>query len=735
MSQTLDAPAVARPAPVAFIPQRQPSKPMTNRFRVVSDYEPAGDQPAAIGELVAGIQANEVDQVLLGVTGSGKTFTMAKVIEAVQRPALVLAPNKTLAAQLYAEMKSFFPDNAVEYFVSYYDYYQPEAYVPRTDLYIEKDSQINEQIDRMRHAATQSLLERNDVIIVASVSCIYGIGSVETYSRMVVKLEVGGRIDRDTLARALVELQYKRNDVAFGRGSFRLRGETVDVFPAQFEDRAWRIVLFGDEIESLEEFDPLTGERTGTIKEVHIYANSHYVTPRPTLNQAIIGIKEELRLRLDELVVNGRLLEAERLQQRTTFDLEMMETTGSCKGIENYSRYLSGRKQGDNPPTLFEYLPQNALLIVDESHVTVPQIGGMERGDYARKSILAEFGFRLPSCIDNRPLKFTEWEALRPQTIFVSATPGPWEMERTGGTFAEQVIRPTGLIDPVTEVRPVERQVDDLLHEIRATTQRGARVLVTTLTKRMSEDLTEYLTENGVKVRYLHSDVDTLERIEIIRDLRLGVYDVLVGINLLREGLDIPECALVAILDADKEGFLRSKTSLIQTIGRAARNVDGRVVLYADAMTESLRYAIEETERRRNKQRAWNEANGITPQSVRKHIGEALSSVFEQDYVTVAPIKDSGVTNLVGRDLKSSIAELEKRMRAAAADLEFEEAGRLRDEIKRLEALDLGLPPPPPSAAFQKPRRDRTPEPLGPGGGGYDPAKMRGGRSRQSGRR
>ena len=732
MSQALTAPTADRPAPVAFIPQRQPAKLATNRFRVVSDYEPAGDQPTAIGELVAGIQANDVDQVLLGVTGSGKTFTMAKVIEAVQRPALVLAPNKTLAAQLYAEMKSFFPDNAVEYFVSYYDYYQPEAYVPRTDTYIEKDSQINEQIDRMRHAATQSLLERNDVIIVASVSCIYGIGSVETYSRMVVKLEVGGHIDRDTLARALVELQYRRNDVAFARGSFRLRGENIDVYPAQFEDRAWRIVLFGDEIESLEEFDPLTGERTGTLKEIHIYANSHYVTPRPTLNQAIVSIKEELKSRLDELVAGGRLLEAERLQQRCTFDLEMMETTGSCKSIENYSRYLSGRKQGEAPPTLFEYLPENALLIIDESHVTVPQIGGMERGDYARKSILAEFGFRLPSCIDNRPLKFAEWEAMRPQTVFVSATPGPWEMERTGGTFAEQVIRPTGLIDPITEVRPVERQVDDLLAEIRSTTQRGSRVLVTTLTKRMSEDLTEYLTENGVKVRYLHSDVDTLERIEIIRDLRMGVYDVLVGINLLREGLDIPECALVAILDADKEGFLRSKTSLVQTIGRAARNVDGRVILYADTMTESLRYAIEETERRRNKQRAWNEAHGITPQSVRKHIGEALASVFEQDYVTVSPVKDSKVTDMVGRDLKSSIAELEKRMRAAAADLEFEEAGRLRDEIKRLEALDLGLPPPPPSAAASlKPKRDRTPEPLGPGGGGYDPAKMRRGRGRK----
>jgi excinuclease ABC subunit B len=720
--------ALARPAPVAFIPQRQPAKPPTNRFQVVSDYTPAGDQPTAIAELLRSIAQNERDQVLLGVTGSGKTFTMAKVIEAAQRPALILAPNKTLAAQLYAEMKSFFPNNAVEYFVSYYDYYQPEAYVPRTDTYIEKDSQINEQIDRMRHAATQSLLERNDVIIVASVSCIYGIGSVETYSRMVVKLERGGRIDRDTLAKALVELQYRRNDAAFQRGTFRLRGENVDVFPAQFEDRAWRINLFGDDIESLEEFDPLTGERTGTLQEIAIYANSHYVTPRPTLNQAIIGIKHELKTRLDEFVANGKLLEAERLQQRTTFDLEMMETTGSCKGIENYSRYLSGRRPGEPPPTLFEYLPENALLIVDESHVTVPQIGGMQRGDYARKSILSEFGFRLPSCIDNRPLKFEEWEALRPQTIFVSATPGPWEMERTGGVFAEQVIRPTGLIDPVCEIRPVERQVDDLLAEIRATTQKGARILVTTLTKRMAEDLTDYLTENGVRCRYLHSDVDTLERIEIIRDLRLGVFDVLIGINLLREGLDIPECALVAILDADKEGFLRSKTSLIQTIGRAARNVDGRVILYADTMTQSLRYALEETERRRAKQSEWNAAHGITPQSVKKNISEAINSVFEQDYVTVAPVKDSRVTDFVGKDLKTAIADLEKRMRAAAADLEFEEAARLRDEIKRLEALDLGLPPPPTPPSRSK--RDRTPEPLGPGGGGYDPAKMKRGRAR-----
>ena len=720
------------PPDVAFVPLHQPVKARTRRFAITSEYEPAGDQPTAIRELTGGIATGERDQVLLGVTGSGKTFTMAKVIEATQKPTLILAPNKTLAAQLYGEMKSFFPDNAVEYFVSYYDYYQPEAYVPRSDTYIEKDSQINEQIDRMRHAATQALLERNDVIIVASVSCIYGIGSVETYSRMVIKLEAGGAIDRDTLARGLIELQYKRNDVAFARGSFRLRGEVVDVYPSHCEDRAWRITLFGDEIEAIHEFDPLTGEKTGDLGAVNIYANSHYVTPRPTLQQAFGRIKQELKERLDELVAGGKLLEAERLQQRTTFDLEMMETTGACKGIENYSRYLSGRNPGEPPPTLFEYLPEDALLIVDESHVTVPQIGGMQRGDYARKFILSEFGFRLPSCTDNRPLKFEEWESFRPQTVFVSATPGPWEMERTSGAFAEQVIRPTGLIDPVCEVRPVERQVDDVLAEIRATTARGARTLVTTLTKRMSEDLTEYLTEHGVKVRYLHSDVDTLERIEVIRDLRLGVFDVLVGINLLREGLDIPECALVAILDADKEGFLRSQTSLVQTIGRAARNIDGRVILYADVMTNSLRFAIEETERRRAKQTSWNEAHGITPQSVRKHIGEALSSVFEQDYVTVSPIRDVGLTDMVGRDLKASIAEIEKRMRAAAADLEFETAARLRDELKRLEALELGLEPPPPTAP--RPKKDRTPEPLGPGGGGYDPEKRaasRGGRKRR----
>ncbi len=720
-----------RQPPALFIPQKQPAKPLSRPLRVHSAYAPAGDQPTAIQELNAGLAGGERDQVLLGVTGSGKTFTMAKVIEEAQRPALILAPNKTLAAQLYGEMKGFFPGNAVEYFVSYYDYYQPEAYVPRTDTYIEKDSQINEAIDRMRHSATQALLERGDVVIVASVSCIYGIGSVETYSRMVVKLEAGGRVERDQLARALVELQYRRNDAAFQRGTFRLRGETVDIWPSHLEDRAWRVSLFGDEIEAIAEFDPLTGEVTGRMETATVYANSHYVTPRPTLAQAVADIKVELKQRLDQFVAEGKLLEAERLQQRTTFDLEMIETTGSCKSIENYSRYLSGRKPGEPPPTLFEYLPENALLIVDESHVTVPQVGGMARGDAHRKGTLAEYGFRLPSCMDNRPLRFEEWERFRPQTLFVSATPGPWEMERTGGVFAEQVIRPTGLIDPVCEVRPVERQVDDLLAECRSVAGRGGRVLVTTLTKRMAEDLTEYLTENGIKVRYLHSDVDTLERIEIIRDLRLGVFDVLVGINLLREGLDIPECALVAILDADKEGFLRSQTSLIQTIGRAARNVDGRVILYADTMTRSLRAAIEETERRRAKQRGWNEAHGITPQSVRSQIGQALQSVFEQDYVTVAPVKDAEPAEFVGKDLGSAIAELERRMRAAAADLEFEEAARLRDEIRRLEALQLGLEPPPASYAAAPRKRDRTPEPLGPGGGGYDPAKRRGGRKRR----
>ncbi len=719
--------------PVLFEPEKQAPRPRLKRMEVVSEYEPAGDQPQAISELVAGVEAGERDQVLLGVTGSGKTFSMAKIIEATQKPTLILAPNKTLAAQLYGEMKQFFPNNAVEYFVSYYDYYQPEAYVPRSDTYIEKDSQINEQIDRMRHAATQALLERNDVIIVASVSCIYGIGSVETYSRMVVKLELGGEIDRDKLIKSLVELQYRRNDAAFARGTFRVRGETIDIFPVQNEDRAWRVSLFGDEVDGLIEFDPLTGEKTADLQEITVYANSHYVTPRPTLNQAIKGIKQELREQLDVFTKAGKLLEAERLDQRTTFDLEMLETTGVCKGIENYSRYLSGRKPGDPPPTLFEYLPEDALLIVDESHVTVPQIGGMERGDHARKSVLAEFGFRLPSCLDNRPLNFAEWDKFRPQSLFVSATPGPWEMERTGGVFAEQVIRPTGLVDPITIIRPVEHQVDDLLAECRTTIGNGGRVLVTTLTKRMAEDLTDYMNEAGIRVRYLHSDVDTLERIEIIRDLRMGAFDVLIGINLLREGLDIPECSLVAILDADKEGFLRSRTSLIQTIGRAARNVEGRVLLYADKMTDSLTYAVEETARRREKQIAWNTEHGITPQSVRKNISDIVSSVFEQDYVTIAPDEDTGVAEFVGQDLGAAIAGLEKRMRSAAAELEFETAARLRDEIQRLEALQLGLEPPPVAASTagkaqtsgRKPKKDKVPRPLGPGGGGYDPAARR----------
>ncbi|MGG5822644.1 excinuclease ABC subunit UvrB [Falsiroseomonas sp. HW251] len=733
---------VLAPTPVLFYPQKRPPLANGQRLKVVSPFEPNGDQPAAIRQLVAGLENTERDQVLLGVTGSGKTFTMAKVIEAVQRPALVLAPNKTLAAQLYGEMKSFFPENAVEYFVSYYDYYQPEAYVPRTDTYIEKDAQINEQIDRMRHSATQALLERPDVIIVASVSCIYGIGSVENYSRMVVKLERGGRIDRDVLIKGLVEQQYRRNDSFFARGTFRIRGETVDIWPSHLEDRAWRVSLFGDEVDGLREFDPLTGEVVGELDRVAIYANSHYITPRPTLQQAIREIKTELKRQLEILHQQGKLLEAQRLEQRTTFDIEMLETTGSCKGIENYSRYLTGRKPGEPPPTLFEYLPENALLIVDESHVTVPQIGGMYRGDFARKSILSEFGFRLPSCMDNRPLKFEEWDAYRPLTVFVSATPGPWEMERTGGAFAEQVIRPTGLVDPVTEIRPVEGQVDDLLAECREVAKKGGRVLVTTLTKRMAEDLTEYMTEAGIRVRYLHSDVDTLERIEIIRDLRKGVFDVLVGINLLREGLDIPECALVAILDADKEGFLRSTTSLIQTIGRAARNAEGRVVLYADVMTDSLRRALEETARRRAKQIAWNEEHGITPQTIKRDISEVLQSIYEQDYVTVEAVEGDDTANFVGKDIGATIAELEKRMRAAAADLEFEEAARLRDEIKRLESLELGLQPnlagrplqaeAPARGGKARPKKeDWKPKPLGPGGGGYDPAKGKGGRGRR----
>jgi excinuclease ABC subunit B len=676
----------------------RPSRPaarLKTPFRLASQFEPAGDQPAAIAELVATAESGERDQVLLGVTGSGKTFTMAKVIEATQRPALILAPNKTLAAQLYSEFKSFFPDNAVEYFVSYYDYYQPEAYVPRTDTYIEKDSSINEQIDRMRHSATRSILERDDVIVVASVSCIYGIGSVETYTAMTFDLKVGQTIDEAKLRADLIALQYKRNDAAFDRGMFRKRGDTIEIFPVHQEDRAWRVSLFGDEIESIAEFDPLTGKKTADLTEITVYAASHYVTPRPTLNQAITGIKAELKETLDWMVENGKLLEAQRLEQRTRFDLEMMEATGSCAGIENYSRWLTGRSPGEPPPTFFEYIPDNALLFVDESHVTIGQINGMFRGDYRRKATLAEYGFRLPSCIDNRPLKFEEWDAMRPQTVHVSATPGPWEMERTGGIFTEQVIRPTGLIDPPVFVRPVAKdgfsQVDDVIAEVKDTALAGYRSLVTVLTKKMAEDLTEYMHEQGVRVRYMHSDVDTLERIEILRDLRLGSFDVLVGINLLREGLDIPECGLVAILDADKEGFLRSETSLIQTIGRAARNVDGRVILYADRITGSMERAMAETQRRREKQEAYNAEHGITPESVRRDIKDIIESPYESralDKLTAPGMKEES-RPFVGTNFQAALKDLESRMREAAANLEFEQAAKLRDEIKHMKLMDL----------------------------------------------
>jgi len=657
-------------------------------FRLETDFTPTGDQPRAIAALMAALDKGEANQVLLGVTGSGKTFTMAQLVMRTQRPALILAPNKTLAAQLYAEMKGLFPQNAVEYFVSYYDYYQPEAYIPKTDTYIEKDSAINEQIDRMRHAATRAILERRDTIIVASVSCIYGIGDVETYQAMAFSVKKGADMDRNDFIRHLVALHYRRNDIDFSRGSFRVRGDTVELFPAHLEDSAWRFSLFGDELEEITAFDPLTGKKTESLDAVKIYANSHYVTPKPTMQQAIKQIKADLKTRIAEFEKNGKLLEAQRLDQRTQFDVEMLEATGICPGIENYSRYLTGRAPGAPPPTLFEYLPEDALLFVDESHVMVPQIRAMYNGDRARKTNLSEYGFRLPACMDNRPLKFEEWQEIRPQTVFVSATPAPWELEQTDGVFVEQVIRPTGLIDPPVLIRPVENQVDDLMAECREVIAKGYRTLVTTLTKRMAEDLTEYMVEAGIKVRYMHSDVETLERIEIIRELRLGVIDVLIGINLLREGLDIPECAFVAILDADKEGFLRSRTSLIQTIGRAARNVDGRVILYADKMTDSIKAALEETSRRREKQQLYNVEHGITPETVKKAIAESMAEKEE----TGALVKiDGEVLNLVGKDLENHIKKLEKQMKAAAADLNFEEAAKLRDEIRRLETAALSF--------------------------------------------
>ncbi|MEM7651480.1 MAG: excinuclease ABC subunit UvrB [Pseudomonadota bacterium] len=667
-------------------------------FRLATDFTPSGDQPTAIAKLTEGLQDGLSDQVLLGVTGSGKTFTMAQIIQETQRPALVLAPNKTLAAQLYGEFKSFFPDNAVEYFVSYYDYYQPEAYVPRSDTFIEKDSSINEQIDRMRHAVTRALFERRDVIIVASISCIYGIGSKEDYMAMAFGIQKGERMDRQDLITKLVELQYNRNDLAFERGAFRVRGDTVEIFPAHFEDRAWRFELFGDEIERITEFDPLTGEKFEELEGVRIFANSHYITPGPTMQQAIKQIKNDLKIQLEYFKANNKLLEAQRLDQRTQFDLEMMEATGTTKGIENYSRYLTGRTPGEPPPTLIEYLPNNALMFLDESHVMVPQLRAMYNGDFGRKSTLVEYGFRLPAAVDNRPLKFDEWNDMRHQTIFVSATPGPWELEQTGGEFVEQVVRPTGLIDPPVEIRPTENQVDDLMHEAKEVIEQGGRLLVTTLTKKMAEALTEYLNENNIAVRYIHSDVDTLERIEIMQDLRKGEFDVLVGINLLREGLDIPECMRAMILDADKEGFLRSKTSLVQTIGRAARNVDGKAILYADKITDSMQYAIDETGRRREKQLEYNEANGITPESVKKNLSTILDSVYEQsDRVDVALAADSAVQDFIaehGDDpaaMHKHIEKMKKKMLEAAANLEFEEAAKLRDEIKKLEDADLGL--------------------------------------------
>ena len=703
-------------------------------FVLKTDFEPAGDQPTAIKELCEGIRNGERDQVLLGATGTGKTFTMAKMIEETQRPAIILAPNKTLAAQLYGEFKGFFPDASVEYFVSFYDYYQPEAYVARSDTFIEKESQINEQIDRMRHSATRALLERDDVIIVASVSCIYGIGSVETYGAMTQDLHAGEEYNQRQIMADLIAQAYKRNDAAFFRGSFRVRGDALEIFPAHLDDRAWRLSFFGDELESITEFDPLTGEKTDTFEKVRIYANSHYVTPKPTMKQAIVGIKKELKMRLDQLVNEGKLLEAQRLEQRCNFDLEMLEATGVCNGIENYSRYLTGRMPGEPPPTLFEFIPDNAIVFADESHVSVPQIGGMYKGDFRRKMTLAEHGFRLPSCMDNRPLKFEEWDAMRPQSVFVSATPAAWEMEQTGGVFTEQIIRPTGLLDPMIEIRPVDTQVDDVMDEIRRVSAKGFRTLVTTLTKRMAEDLTEYLHENGIKVRYMHSDIDTIERIEILRDLRLGAFDVLIGINLLREGLDIPECGLVAILDADKEGFLRSETSLIQTIGRAARNAEGRVIMYADRITGSMERAIGETDRRRDRQIAYNEKHGITPTTVKKNVDDILAGLYKGD-VDMNRVTATIDAPLAGANLKTVLQGLRTDMRKAAENLEFEEAARLRDEVKRLETVELTVSDDPMARQYQVDKAVAESEKMAgrskagqPGQrGGIKPRKKRGG--------
>ena len=659
------------------------------KLSTVSDFKPAGDQPEAIKKLISGIKGKKNDQVLLGVTGSGKTFSMAKIIEALNRPALILAPNKTLAAQLYGEMKTFFPNNAVEYFVSYYDYYTPEAYVPKSNTYIEKEASINEQIDRMRHSATRSLLERDDVIIVASVSCIYGLGSVESYSKMILGIKKNHEHNREQIIKTLVDLQYKRNDQNFHRGTFRVRGDNLEIFPSHLEDRAWRISLLGNKIENIAEFDPLTGSKTNDLNLVKLYANSHYITPRPTIEQAIKEIKKELEITLEKHKSENKLLEAQRLEERTRFDLEMIEATGTCAGIENYSRFLTGRKPGEPPPTLFEYFPDNTLVFVDESHVTVPQLNGMYKGDHTRKKTLSEYGFRLPSCMDNRPLKFQEWDAMRTQTVFVSATPGPWELQQTSGKFVDQVIRPTGLCDPEVQIRPAKNQVDDLLAECKEVAKKNYRSLVTTLTKKMAEDLTEYLHENGVKVRYMHSDIDTLERIEIMRDLRMGVFDVLVGINLLREGLDIPECALVAILDADKEGFLRSERSLIQTIGRAARNIEGKAILYADKKTKSIEKAIEETDRRRKLQLTYNKKNNINATSIKKEITDILESIYERDYAKI------NIDTSIGHNLKKHLKSLKKKMKEAAENLEFEEAAKVRDEIRKLEAseLEIGINP------------------------------------------